>query len=159
MVYSSLGQSPTVISHNAKGLNVPEKRTTLLRELKKGKPHFVFLQETHFKTRQIPKLTKAYISPLPTTPQTIQPRQSFDHSEQRSPIYYLRPHDPEGRFIFLKGAYGGSPITLANVYFQHETYTVLPKNSLRVAGVCLGMSYPGWGLQYPFKSISRYHNT
>ncbi|XP_040189141.1 uncharacterized protein LOC120920856 [Rana temporaria] len=36
MAYSSLGQNPTVISHNVRGLNTPEKRTTLLRELRKG---------------------------------------------------------------------------------------------------------------------------
>lgn len=60
MAYSSLGHGPTVISHNVKGLNIPEKRSTLLRELKKGRPHFAFLQETHFQTNQIPKLTSPY---------------------------------------------------------------------------------------------------
>ncbi|XP_077341435.1 uncharacterized protein LOC143986902 [Lithobates pipiens] len=35
MVYSSLGRCPTLISHNVRGLNVPEKRTSILRELNK----------------------------------------------------------------------------------------------------------------------------
>lgn len=62
MAYSALGKSPRVISHNIRGLNIPEKRSTLLRELRKGKPHFVFLQETHFKTGHIPKLTNTYFT-------------------------------------------------------------------------------------------------
>lgn len=57
MAYSLLGRNPTVISHNVQGLNTPEKRTTLLREIKKGKPHFIMLQETHFKTGHVPRLT------------------------------------------------------------------------------------------------------
>lgn len=51
-----------VISHNTKGLNIPAKRTALLRELKKGRPRFVFLQETHFKTQQVPRLTDTFFT-------------------------------------------------------------------------------------------------
>lgn len=62
MAYSSLGRNPTVISHNVKGLNIPEKRSTLLRKLKKSRPRFVFLQETHFKTNHVPRLTDSYFT-------------------------------------------------------------------------------------------------
>lgn len=60
MAYIDLGRGPTVISHKVKGLNIPERRSTLLCELKKGRPHFVFLQETHFKTHHVPRLTDAF---------------------------------------------------------------------------------------------------
>lgn len=30
--------------------------------------------------------------------------------------------DPEGRFVFLKESYGGTPITLANVYFPNRAH-------------------------------------
>lgn len=62
MAYSLLAKTPLVILHNTRGLNIPEKHVSLLRELKKGRPHFVFLQETHFRTNQVPKLTKAYFT-------------------------------------------------------------------------------------------------
>lgn len=51
MANSSLGLNPTVISHNAKGAEYPRKaHNSLKRTQKRGKPWFVFLQETHFKT-------------------------------------------------------------------------------------------------------------
>lgn len=54
--------SPTVVSHNVRGLNIPEKWLALLRELKKGRLHFAFLQETHFKTHNTPRLTDSYFT-------------------------------------------------------------------------------------------------
>lgn len=51
-----------MISHNARGLNIPKWRSTLLRELKKGRPHFVFLQDTHFKTHHIQRPTNSYFT-------------------------------------------------------------------------------------------------
>lgn len=62
MAYSSLEKCPILISHNVKGLNILEKRIMLLRGLKKVKPSFVFLHETHFKSGSVPKLFDKHYS-------------------------------------------------------------------------------------------------
>lgn len=113
-----------MISHNIRGLNIPERRSTLLRELKKGKPQFVFLQETHFKTNNIPKLTSPQFPRAfhATTPDSkskgvtilIGRDTPFKLNEQLC--------DPEGRFVFLKGTYNDLPLTLANVYFPNKSH-------------------------------------
>lgn len=132
MAYSSLGQNPTVISHNVRGLNIPERRTTLLRELRKGKPKFVFLQETHFKTAQVPRLTDSYfpeayhatnnLAKSKGVSILISKHASFDITDKLL--------DPEGRFIFLKGKCDGMPLMLANVYFPNSSHLTFCRNTL-----------------------------
>lgn len=119
MAYSSLGSCPLVISHNVRGLNVPERRSSLLRELKKGRPHFVFLQETHFRTHHVPRLSNSHFpgvfhvtnndSKLKGVTIFVSRDAPFQITDQMS--------DPGGRFLFIKGMYEGSPMTLVNVYF------------------------------------------
>nr|ACO52043.1 LINE-1 reverse transcriptase homolog [Aquarana catesbeiana] len=104
MAYSSLGKNPLIISHNVRGLNVPEKRTSLLRELQKGKPQIVYLQETHFRTHHVPKLTNSHFtrafhatnndSRSKGVSILLSKNTPFELTEQLS--------DPEGRFIFLR---------------------------------------------------------
>lgn len=102
-----------IISHNMKGLNIPEKRVWLLREPKKGKPHFVFLQETHFKTGQVQKLTNAYFtSAHHATNDNAKTRGVTILISEDAPFSLTdRLVDPEGRYVFLKGTYKGKPIT------------------------------------------------
>lgn len=82
------------------------------------------LQETHFKTGHVPRLTdstftRAYhatndhaktkgVSIL------VSKNAPFDLTEQMT--------DSDGRYIFLKGKYGGVPITIANVYFPNKAH-------------------------------------
>lgn len=44
-----------IISVNAKGLNIPEKRSQVLHSMYKLKADIVFIQETDFKTDNVPK--------------------------------------------------------------------------------------------------------
>lgn len=124
MTYTHLGKTPTLISHNINGLNIPEKRSKLLKELKKAGPLIVFLQETHFKGQNIPKLTdnlytRAYhaTNPLYKTKGVtilLNKNSPFELEQQFT--------DSEGRYIFLKGKWEGSPMTLANVYFPNRAH-------------------------------------
>lgn len=111
MMYSSLGRSPTVISHNVKGLNTPEKRSGLIRELKKGRPHFAFLQETHFKTHKVSKLTDHYFTEAyhATNDLAKSKRVSILVSREASFELTDRLTDPEGRYLFLRGNIVVSP--------------------------------------------------
>lgn len=51
-----LGDSLRVVSWNVNGLNQPEKRTMVLREINRLKAHIGFLQETHFRADRVPCL-------------------------------------------------------------------------------------------------------
>lgn len=124
MAYSLLGKARNIISHNVNGLNIPEKRTKLLKELKKANPAIVYLQETHFKNNNIPKLTdghftKAYHATNPTA-KTKGVTILFSKHSPFSPSKQLV--DPEGRYIFIKGTWDGTLVTLANVYFPNKAH-------------------------------------
>lgn len=107
-----------------KGLNIPEKRTTLLRELKKGKPHFVFLQEMQFKTHQITRLTDSnFTAAYHSSNETAKSKGVSILVSKEAPFSITASMtDVEGRFVFIKGTYGGSPITLANAYFPNTKH-------------------------------------
>lgn len=124
MAYSLLGRNPTVISHNVRGLNTPEKRTTLLREIKKGKPHFVLLQETHFKTGHVPRLTDSNFTKVFHATNNLAKTKGVSILVSKNAPFDLTDQliDPEGRYIFLKGHYSGTPITIANVYFPNSAH-------------------------------------
>lgn len=119
MAFSALGRGPTVIFLNCRGLNTPEKRTSLLRELKKRNPQVSFLQETHFRTSQIPNLTNTFFpTAFHATAPTSKTKRVFILMHKETPFeLHQQLSDPEGRYLFLKGILAGRPITFANVYF------------------------------------------
>lgn len=132
MAYSSLGHTPTMISHNTKGLNIPEKRTALLKELKKGKPKFVFLQETYFQTDKVPKLTDSFFTQTYHATNNLAKSKGVSILISRDASFEVTDKivDPEGRFLFLKGNCSGTPMTLANVYFPNVYFPNSARNIL-----------------------------
>lgn len=122
MSYTMINNHSFVISHNVRGLNIPEKRISLLRELHKAKPAVVFLQETHFKTGNIPKLhDKQYTQVFHATNSISRSKGVSILLHKNSEIVISQQlTDTEGRYIFLKGNWAGTPITLANVYFPNS---------------------------------------
>lgn len=109
MTYSSLGHSPLVISHNVRGLTISEQCSIMLQELKKGRPNFVFLQETHFKMHHLSKLVNHYFTKAFHV--TNNNSRSKGVSILVSNELLEQMADPGGRFIFLKGTYGDMPVT------------------------------------------------
>lgn len=93
-----------LISHNPKGLNIPKKRTSLLRELSKAKSKIVFLQETHFKKDKTQKLLNYYFTkaiyafnPLAKTKGVailLSKNSNFSVTDQLA--------DTDGRYLFFK---------------------------------------------------------
>lgn len=124
MAYSSLGQNPTVVSHNIRGLNIPVKRSSLLRKLKKGRPHFAFLQETHFKTHSISRLTDSYFTEAHHATNYMAKSKGVTILISKEANLELTDKltDPDGRYILLKGKHNGIPTTLANVYFSNSSH-------------------------------------
>lgn len=127
MAYSSLGCRPTIISHNIKGLNIPEKRSTLLRELKKvcisaGDP---FQDTSDPKTYWLlfSPFTTNYISKWKGVPLLVSGKAPLTLTDHMA--------DLEGWYILLKDTYGGSPIMLANVYFPYYAHIIFCQRMTR----------------------------
>lgn len=145
MSYSHLGKSPTVISHNVNSLNIPEKRTKLLRELKKVNPSVIFIQETYFKGQNIPKLTdtlftKAYHA---TNPLAKTKGVSILLNKHSPFVLSGQLIDPEGRYIFLKGSWGGDAGHTGECVFPKlRAHHILYQNCLRTEMVCRGLYHP-----------------
>ncbi|CAH2251513.1 Hypothetical predicted protein, partial [Pelobates cultripes] len=100
------------------GLNVPERRTHLLRELRKSQVSVAMLQETHFLEGCAPKLRNRYY-----------PNNFFSNhnTARRAGVAIVlsanldfreldRMIDTQGRFIFLKGTIADKLYTLVSIY-------------------------------------------
>lgn len=106
------------VSLNVKGLNLPEKISQVLSALSKHKAHFLLFQETHFRSDAIPKLNNhIYQSVIHSTnPDSKTKGVSILISKHADFQQSDALIDPEGRYLFLKGTYASTPITLVNVY-------------------------------------------
>uniref|UniRef100_A0A8C5M2S8 Reverse transcriptase domain-containing protein n=1 Tax=Leptobrachium leishanense TaxID=445787 RepID=A0A8C5M2S8_9ANUR len=110
-----------LVSYNVRGLNKPEKRRRLLRDMASLHASIVFVQETHF---------------CSTTPPSLRDRRFplgyFDHapeSKSRGTAILISSSVPfvhsetytagDGRCVFVKGTIGGAVYTLANVYLPN----------------------------------------
>lgn len=156
MTYSSLGRGPTVISHNVKGLNIPEKRTTILRELKKGRLHFTFLKETNFKTNQITKLTNSFFTEAYHATNDSAKTKGVSILVSKDTPFMLTDHltDLEGRYIFLKGTYAGTPLTLENVYFPNSAQITFCQRMIRaLQGFMTGYLILGGDFNIPLNPL------
>lgn len=109
------------MSINVKGLNTPEKRTMVRSYLKHMKAHVCFLQETHFRADELPKLQDR------TFPSVYHSCLADSRSKGVSILIRgLVPwelgdqwRDTEGRALFVKGTLGGSHVTLVNLYLPN----------------------------------------
>lgn len=117
-----MASSLKIWSHNIKGVNIPEKRSHLLRTLRQNNVNIAFLQETHFRSDNIPKLhDRKYTQVFHATVHDSKTK-GVSILISRDTKIKINDNivDPEGRYIFLKGTLGSRPITLANVYFPNK---------------------------------------
>lgn len=132
---------------------MPEKRISILRELKKGRSHFVFLQETHFKTNKVPKVTNAFFTEAHNA--TNDSAKSKGVSILISKLSFTltdRLIVPEGRFVFLKGTYSDKPITLLNVYFPNTAHITFCQRVVHeLKGFMSGLPILGEDFNIPLK--------
>lgn len=121
---------------------------SLLRELEKGKPQFVFLQETHFRTNQIPKLTNSFFTEAHHATNDV--AKSILISKEAPFTLTDRLVDPEGRYVFLKGTYRDRTLTLANVYFPNSAQiTFCQKVIHKLKGFSSGLILMGGDFNIP----------
>lgn len=120
-------------SINILGLNTPEKRSQLLYSLQQSKAHIALIQETHFRTDNIPKL---HNNNFPTAYHA-----SNKDAKSKGVSILVSKHcplqvtelqrDTQGRFLFLKGSLHHRPITIANIYAPNSQQVTFFWNTLQ----------------------------
>lgn len=116
-----------VISLNAKGLNVPEKRQMFLQDMHRLKADIVLVQETHFRDDKLPILRNKF---FPTTYHSTYLVAKVRGVSILLSAWVPWTHldimtDPEGRFLFLKGMIGSVKVTLENFYIPNSQQDLL----------------------------------
>lgn len=150
-VQSSAPLSLKVYSLNAKGLNIPEKRSSVLAEAYRHKAQVLLLQETHFKSGAIPRLSNNRFPEVyhATCPDSKTKGVSIVLAKTFQFLLTDQILDPEGRFLFLKGTWKNRPVTLANIYCPNSgQVTFLKEVLLQLAMFQTGLLILGGGLQY-----------
>uniref|UniRef100_A0A8C5WGU9 Reverse transcriptase domain-containing protein n=1 Tax=Leptobrachium leishanense TaxID=445787 RepID=A0A8C5WGU9_9ANUR len=122
-----------VVSYNVRGLNKPEKRRRLLRDLAGLRASVAFIQETHFCSTSPPSLRDRRF-----------PMGFFDHNpdtrSRGTAILFANsiPFEPrdtylagDGRCVFVKGAIAGSTYTFANLYLPNTNQHLYLAKALR----------------------------
>ncbi|CAH2250641.1 Hypothetical predicted protein, partial [Pelobates cultripes] len=112
-----------VITQNCRGLNIPERRTHLLRELRKKHVAIAMLQETHFKEGSTPRLRNRhypdnYFCNHPTAHKSgvaILLAAELEFKELD------RVQDSQGRYLFLKGIIADKIYTIATIYVPNRS--------------------------------------
>lgn len=116
-----------IVTLNAKGLSVPEKRRMLHNDMRCLRANIVLLQETHFRENKFPILKNRF---YPTVYHS-----TYSEAKSRRVSILISANlpwslvevltDPLGRFLFLKGQIGGVRVTIANLYApncQQDTF-------------------------------------
>lgn len=114
-----------LVSINAQGLNIPEKRSQILTLMKKHKADIVLIQETHFQTDLTPKSTNHFFPSVYHA--------TNDQTKNKGVSILIAKHlpikitdtlvDSKGRYLFLKGNLYNKPITIANIYCLNTKQT------------------------------------
>ncbi|CAH2315364.1 Hypothetical predicted protein [Pelobates cultripes] len=121
-----------ILSLNCHGLNIPERRTQLLRDLYARRISIAFLQETHFKEGAAPMLKSkhypnAACSNHPTARRAgvailLEAKQQFCEADRLS--------DANGRYLFLKGDIQDRRYTFARIYVPNNNQAQYIRKSL-----------------------------
>lgn len=121
-ILSNKLQKVKFYSLNIKGLNVPEKRSKLLLMLKRSKADIILIQETHFKTNNLPTFKdKKFPQIFNATYPDSKTRGVSILISKYCPFKVLDAKtDNEGRFLFIKGSLYNIPVTIANIYAPNK---------------------------------------
>lgn len=128
----------------------------MLSSLTKHKAHFIYLQETHFHSDSVAKLSNhIYQSAFHATNPASKTKGVSLLVSKHADFHLLDSLvDPDGRFIFLKGMYASKPITLANIYCPNEHHvTFFRKTCELLSSFQQGMVLLGGDFNVPLNPI------
>ncbi|CAH2253374.1 Hypothetical predicted protein [Pelobates cultripes] len=108
----------SIVTYNVHGLNVREKRSRLLRDLKHYKTSIAFLQETHFQEGRAPALKDRYFRQgyFSNNPDRRTLGVGILFSNQIPYVERATLRCKQGRYIFTKGTILDQTYTFANLY-------------------------------------------
>uniref|UniRef100_A0A8C5M4L4 Reverse transcriptase domain-containing protein n=1 Tax=Leptobrachium leishanense TaxID=445787 RepID=A0A8C5M4L4_9ANUR len=109
-------------SHNVRGLNIPEKRTRLLRELRSSRASVAFLQETHFRAGSAPTLKDANY-PVGYFSDYMQSKSrgvAILISKEVPFVMEATLTDDGGRYVFVRGSILDTVYTFASIYLPNK---------------------------------------
>lgn len=108
-----------VISHNAQGINSPQKRKKAFRHYKRLGADVILMQETHFATDKHPTFFDKCYSQFYCTTYNTKSRGTaifVRNSVETQSVY----KDPDSQYLILKGSIKGRLVTIASVYAPNE---------------------------------------
>uniref|UniRef100_A0A8C5LNC2 Endonuclease/exonuclease/phosphatase domain-containing protein n=1 Tax=Leptobrachium leishanense TaxID=445787 RepID=A0A8C5LNC2_9ANUR len=111
-----------IVSINANGLNVPEKRSQAMRDFRSQKASVVFIQETHFQTGRAPTFTNSHF-PLGFFSHNVEARSKGTAIlfHRRVPFQLIiSVTDEGGRYVFVKGHILDQVYTFATCYAPNK---------------------------------------
>uniref|UniRef100_A0A8C5PVG5 Reverse transcriptase domain-containing protein n=1 Tax=Leptobrachium leishanense TaxID=445787 RepID=A0A8C5PVG5_9ANUR len=125
MAYKKSPYAPSnlqLCSHNVRGLNIPEKRTRLLRELRSSRASVAFLQETHFRAGSAPTLRDANypVGYFSDYTQSKSRGVAILISKEVPFVLEATMTDEGGRYIFVRGSILDSVYTFASIYLPNK---------------------------------------
>uniref|UniRef100_A0A8C5LYI8 Reverse transcriptase domain-containing protein n=1 Tax=Leptobrachium leishanense TaxID=445787 RepID=A0A8C5LYI8_9ANUR len=152
----SLPHDLSIMSINARGLNLPEKRSQALRDFRNCKASVVFIQETHLRGDTHPKLTDAH---YPTGFYSNHPT-----SKSKGTALLFHKHIPfiskesltdgEGRLLVVKGHIANTLYTFANLYAPNRAQHRFIATCLRkVMGFTEGTLIMGGDFNVPLSPL------
>lgn len=109
------------MTYNVRGLNIPSKKHTIMKELKRYGAEVFFLQETHISHESKVKHPGTFRYGFMGT-QVLKERGGVAIGFANRICFVLKDRltDPEGRFLFLKGKLGDEEYTLVNIYAPNK---------------------------------------
>lgn len=133
-------------SLNMRGLNIPEKRSKLLHTLRQNKVQIAFIQETHFRSDNIPTLSNHHFpTAYHATNEEYKTKGVSILIAKNCPFQVSEvKKDKKGRYIFLKGSLHNKPFTLANLYAPNTKQVPFFRDTLQLlTEFCFGVLIVG----------------
>lgn len=111
-------QTLKVVSYNIKGLNTPEKRKIVQKEVRRLGGEVVFLQETHIRVDRIPNLGSYHYPQIYNSCSSDSKSKGVTIMISRNMAWQEKSVevDTEGRWIMVKGLCLGHLFTFVAVY-------------------------------------------
>lgn len=131
-----------LISVNARGLNIPHKRTTVLEFLRKTNIDFAMIQETHLLRKDVGRLANKFYHPIATSSATTKCKGVMVLCKRKLKFDLIDSWaDDAGRIAIAKICMDGKNIALISAYapntFERTFFQLLTKSLLDLTGFYL----------------------